>query len=244
MTPDLTGETVLVTGASRGLGAALARAYAGAGAAVVLCARGRDALDAVASELEAGGAAVLARAADVSRPDQVASLVQAANERLGPVTALVNNASVLGSRAPLRDQALDEWRTVLEVNLTGCLVPIQATLPAMRERGAGSIINVTSGVGNRPRANWGAYAVSKWAVEALTWNLAEEEREAGVRVNAVDPGSMRTAMRRAAYPQEDPSAPAPPSSVTGVFLWLVSASARDVTGRRFRAAEWAAPERA
>lgn len=235
---DLAGAVVMVTGASRGLGRALAEAFAGAGARLVLCARGEEDLRAVAERLEAGGAEVVWGAADVADEAAVAALVSRAESRFGPVSALVNNASMLGPRVPLRDHPLDAWRQVLEVNLTGTLIPTLAVLPGMRAAGAGSIINVSSGVGNVVRERWGAYAVSKWGVEALSRNLAAEEADAGVRVNIVDPGRLRTDMRRAAYPDEDPSRPAPPEDATGVFLWLASPASADVTGERFDALEW------
>lgn len=227
-----------MTGASRGLGAALARAYAANGAAVVLCARSRDPLRELAEDLEAAGARVVWSALDVTDAGAVEALVRSAAEQLGAVDVLVNNASSLGPRTPLRNHPLDEWRAVLETNLTGALVVCQAVIPGMRERGGGSIINVSSGVGNQPRADWGAYAISKRALEALSENLALEEEPSGIRVNVVDPGRMRTAMRRAAYPDEDPSAPPPPERVTDVFLWLASAASEGVTGQRFRAQEW------
>lgn len=234
----MAGRTVLITGASRGLGEALARAFAGAGSSLVLCARSEAPLRALADELETSGAEVEWAPADVTDAPAVEALVARASDRFGGIDALVNNASILGSRAPLRDQPLDEWRAVLEVNLTGTLVPTLAVLPGMRTRGAGSIINVSSGVGNQPRADWGAYAISKWGVEALSRNLALEEEGAGIRVNIVDPGRLRTEMRRAAYPDEDPSAPTPPEEITGVFLWLASDDAADVTGQRFHAQRW------
>lgn len=186
----------------------------------------------------AGGAAVEWAAADVADPGAMRKLVARGSERFGPVTVLVNNASVLGPRIPLREYDLDEWRRVLEVNLTGTLVPILAVLPAMRQGGTGSIINVSSGVGNVARANWGAYGVSKWGVEALSRNLALEEEAAGVRVNIVDPGRLRTAMRREAYPDEDPARPDPPEAAVDVFLWLASPAAAGVTGERFEALNW------
>jgi hypothetical protein len=151
------------------------------------------------------------------------------------------NASVLGPRVPLRNYPLADWRQVIDVNVTGVLVPTQAVLSVMREAGGGSIISVSSGVGDRPRPNWGAYAVSKWAVEAFTYNLALEEADAGIRANVVDPGAMRTRMRRAAYPDEDPDTLPQPDAVTGVFLWLASGAADRVTGQRFRAQEWRRP---
>jgi NAD(P)-dependent dehydrogenase (short-subunit alcohol dehydrogenase family) len=236
--PELTGQTVLITGASRGLGRALAWAYGRAGARLVLCARGAAALGEVVAELKRAGADVEWAAADVTDEAAVRELVGRASARFGPITVLVNNASLLGPRVPLREYTVGDWRQVLDVNLTGTMIPILAVLPAMRAAGHGSIINVSSGVGNEARARWGAYGVSKSAVEALSWNLALEEADAGVRVNVVDPGRLRTDMRRAAYPDEDPLAPAPPEAAAGVFLWLASSAADGVTGRRFRALEW------
>lgn len=236
----LTDHTVLITGASRGLGRALADAFADAGARLVLCARGGEALAEAAAELTARTEVVWG-VVDVSSADDVAALVARASERFGPITTLVNNASVLGPRTPLRDHSIEDWRTVLDVNLTGAFVTVHAVLPGMREAGRGSIINVSSGVGNTARGDWGAYAISKWGVEALTRNLALEEADAGIRVNVVDPGSLRTEMRREAYPDEDPLRPTPPSEVTGVFLWLAARDSEGVTGERFMAKQWSRP---
>lgn len=235
---DLTGEVALITGASRGLGRALARAFGGAGARLVLCARGEADLRVAAEELAAGGAAVEWAAADVADEAAMSTLVARAAERFAPVSVLVNNASMLGPRVPLRDHSIAEWRQVLDVNLTGALIPILAVLPGMRKVGRGSIINVSSGVANVARARWGAYAVSKWGVEALSRNLAVEEAAAGVRVNIVDPGRLRTEMRRAAYPEEDPKRPEPPEAAVGVFLWLASDASSGTTGERFEALDW------
>jgi NAD(P)-dependent dehydrogenase (short-subunit alcohol dehydrogenase family) len=237
-TVALDGQVVLITGASKGLGRALADAFGRAGARLVLCARGEAALRETAEALEAGGTEVEWAAADVADEVAVGRLVSRATARFGPVSVLVNNASVLGPRVPLRDHGLEEWRRVLEVNLTGTLIPILAVLPGMRSAGGGSIINVSSGVGDVARARWGAYAVSKWGVEALSGNLALEEKDAGVRVNIVDPGRLRTEMRRAAYPEEDPSRPAPPEAAVDVFLWLASPASAGVTGERFEALAW------
>lgn len=234
---DLSGRTVLVTGASKGLGRALSEALAARGANLALCARGEAGLREVEVAVSAAGGGVLARPLDISVPGAVRELAMGAAGRWGGVDVLVNNASLLGSRADLADQDIAEWRRVLDVNLTGALLACQAVLPLMRRAGAGSIINVTSGVGNEPRRRWGAYAVSKWALEALTWNLAAEEEENGIRVNAVDPGRMATAMRRAAYPDEDPASLPDPSSAVDIFLWLASDRSRGFTGRRFRAEE-------
>jgi NAD(P)-dependent dehydrogenase (short-subunit alcohol dehydrogenase family) len=237
-TVDLSGQVALITGASKGLGRALADAFGRAGARLVLCARGEAGLRETVEALEARGVEVEWGPVDVADEAGVARLVTGAEERFGAVSVLVNNASVLGPRVPLRDQGLEEWRHVLNVNLTGTLIPILAVLPGMRAAGGGSIINVSSGVGNVARARWGAYAVSKWGVEALSGNLALEEADAGVRVNIVDPGRLRTEMRRAAYPEEDPSGPAPPQQAVDVFLWLASPASSGVTGERFEALAW------
>lgn len=235
---DLSSEVALITGASRGLGRALAHAFGRAGARLVLCARGAEDLERVADDLTREGVEVETGTVDVADEEAVAALVARAMARFGPITVLVNNASILGPRVPLREHPLEEWRQVLEVNLTGSLIPIVAVLPGMREAGRGSIINVSSGVGNVARESWGAYAVSKWGLEALSGNLALEEEPAGIRVNVVDPGRLRTEMRRAAYPEEDPMDPTPPEEAVPVFLWLASDGSVGVTGERFNALEW------
>ena len=240
MAGDLTDRTVFITGASRGLGRALARAFARAQANLVLCARGEDEMARVADTLR-DDTQVEWGAVDVSDGADVAALVARATERFGTIDALVNNASVLGPRVPLREHPIDEWRRVLDINLTGTLIPILAVLPGMRAAERGSIINVSSGVGNVARKRWGAYAISKWGVEALSKNLALEEEDAGIRVNIVDPGRLRTEMRREAYPEEDPKKPSPPEDATDVFLWLVSPESQGVTGERFRALDWSRP---
>lgn len=238
---ELHGRVVLVTGASRGLGRALALAYADAGARVALCARGAAALEEVAAAARGAVGEVVVHALDVTDAAGMKAFADRLEERWGGVDVLVNNASVLDERRPLREVTPGAWRATLEVNLTGALLASQAVLPGMRARGRGAIINVSSGVANEARADWGAYAISKAALEALTWNMALEEHNAGITVNAVDPGRMRTAMRRAAYPDEDAADLPLPSEVVGVFLWLASPAAAAVTGSRFRATDWQPP---
>ncbi len=234
----MTGRSVLVTGASRGLGRALALAFGRAGARLAVCSRDAAAVERVGGEIRDTGADCIVRSADVTDADAVAALVAEAESRWGALDVLVNNASVLGPRVPLRDHDPGDWRAALDVNLTGAWICCRAVLPGMRRAGRGSIINVTSGVGDEPRAGWGIYAVSKWALEGLTWNLALEEADRGIRVNAVNPGGMRTAMRRDAYPEEDPESVPAPAEVVNVFLWLASEEAVGVTGRRFEARGW------
>ena len=149
----------------------------------------------------------------------------------------VNNASVLGQRVPIETYDLDTWRTVIEVNLTGAFICAKAAIPYLRET-RGSLIQVSSGVGDHGRPLWGAYCVSKNGLEALSELLAGELEEDGIRVNTVDPGSMRTAMRAEAYPEEDPSTLPEPGEVADVFVFLASDRSREITGNRFRAKEF------
>jgi NAD(P)-dependent dehydrogenase (short-subunit alcohol dehydrogenase family) len=232
----LQDKVVMITGASRGLGRALTFACAEEGANLVITSRSADSLDPIADEVEGVGAEVLAIPADISRSTHVEKLVEAAVERFGRIDVLINNAGLLGPRVPIAEYPEDEWRKVLEANLTGPFLLTKAAMPHIPE--GGSIINVTSGVSIEGRPRWGAYSVSKFGVEGLTQILAAELEEHGIRVNSVDPGSMRTEMRTAAYPDEDPMSLITPEQNTGIFLYLASDESRDVTGERFKAQEF------
>ena len=232
----LRGKVAVITGASQGLGRALALAFAREGARVVTNSRSEGSIRPVAEEAEGMGAEVLALAADVSRAADVERLVGAAAERFGRVDVLVNNAGVLGPRVGIEEYPENEWRRVIDANLTGLFLVTKAAIPHMPE--GGSIVNVVSGVSVEGRARWGAYSVSKFGVEGLTQVLAAELEERRIRANAVDPGGMRTEMRAAAYPEEDPTTRITPEENTDVFLYLASDESRGVTGRRFKAQEF------
>jgi NAD(P)-dependent dehydrogenase (short-subunit alcohol dehydrogenase family) len=229
----LEGKVALVTGASQGLGRALALACAREGANLVISSRSADSLEPVAEEARASGVEVLDVPADLSRSEDVQELVDAAAERFGKIDVLVNNAGLLGPRVRIEEYPEDEWRTVLDANLTGPFLVSKAAIPHMRE--GASVINVTSGVSIEGRAEWGAYSVSKFGLEGLTQILAAELKDQGIRVNSVDPGGMRTDMRAAAYPDEDPTTRITPEENTAVFLYLASDESREVTGERFKA---------
>jgi NAD(P)-dependent dehydrogenase (short-subunit alcohol dehydrogenase family) len=232
----LRGKVVMITGASQGLGKALTLACAEEGANLVISSRNAGSLDPVAEEAEGSGVKVLAIPGDVSRSTHVEMLVEAALEWFGRIDVLVNNAGLLGPRVPIEEYPEDEWRKVLEANLTGPFLVARAVVPYMPE--GGSIVNVTSGVSIEGRPRWGAYSVSKFGVEGLTQILAAELEERGIRVNSVDPGGMRTQMRAAAYPDEDPNTLVAPEENTAVFLYLASDESRNVTGERFKAQEF------
>ena len=175
--------------------------------------------------------------ADVRHEDDVARWIEFTFSELGRIDALVNNASVLGSRVAIEHYDLEEWKHVIDVNLTGAFLCARAVVPFLKETG-GSIINISSGVGDHGRPYWGAYCVSKNGLEAMSEMMAGELEGTNVRVNAVDPGAMRTEMRAAAYPDEDPQALPAPYDITDVFVYLVSDRSRGVTGQRFRAREF------
>ena len=232
----LEGKIIMITGASQGLGKALALACAERGANLVINSRSADSLDQVAKEAEASGAEVIAVPADVSRDEDVRDLVETAVERFGRIDVLMNNAGLLGPRVRIEEYPEDEWRRVIDANLTGPFLLAKATIQHMPE--GGSIVNVTSGVSIEGRAEWGAYSVSKFGVEGLTQILAAELKDRGIRANSVDPGGMRTEMRAAAYPDEDPTTRITPEENTDVFLYLASDESREITGERFKAQEF------
>lgn len=234
-------KVVMISGGSKGLGADLARRFVAEGAAVSICARRPEGAAGLAEELRAIGGHGLVTGCDVTSEEEVADWVSGTIAEFGRVDALVNNASILGSRVPILDYPVEEWREVIEVNLTGAFLVARACIPPLSET-SGSMIHVSSGVGDHGRPNWGAYCASKNGLEALSEMLAGELAEAGVRSNAVDPGAMRTTMRATAYPDEDASKLPTPYEIADVFVYLASNDAVAVTGQRFRARDFEWPE--
>jgi NAD(P)-dependent dehydrogenase (short-subunit alcohol dehydrogenase family) len=227
----LDGARVIVTGASRGIGRAVAEAVAAEGGRLIVTATRRANLDGVLARLEERGAEAHGVALDLADAASVEAAAAEAVAVLGRVEGLVNNASLLGERRPLADYPLDLWDRVMAVNVTGTLRLTQAVLPAM-SRGA-AIVNVTSGAAGRP--TWGAYSVSKLALGGITGMLREELADRGIRCVAINPGGTRTAMRAAAYPHEDPATVPHPSSRAAPFIAVL---AGEDPGPFVEAAEW------
>lgn len=231
-------KVALVTGGSRGIGKAVAAAYAREGAEVVVTARDLGSLEAAAKEIRNSGGRVVALQADVANRHQVKDLAKEINRRFGRLHVLLNNASLLGPRVPILEYPEEEWEAVMAVNLNGPFFVIKACLPLMTAGGEGSIINVSSGVGRIGKPRWGAYAASKFGLEGLTQILAAELQPLHIRVNAVNPGGTRTTMRAAAYPEEDPLTLPTPEEITPVFVYLASDASRDVTGQSLEARDF------
>ncbi len=234
----LEGKVALITGGSRGIGKAIAMAYAREGAKVFICARKAANLKKAAAEIRSDGGEVGWCAADISKVGEVKRIVREVRRAYGAIHVLVNNASILGPREPIVRYPLSSWEEVVKVNLTALFLVTREVLGVMMRQKEGSIINLSSGVGRVGKARWGAYAASKFGVEGFTQVLADEVKEWNIRVNAVNPGGTRTEMRAQAYPDEDPLTLPVPEDITGVFLYLAGAESREVTGKTFDARDW------
>jgi NAD(P)-dependent dehydrogenase (short-subunit alcohol dehydrogenase family) len=231
----LAGRAILITGAGSGLGRALAIECARAGASVILSGRTGVKLERVYDEIEALGApqpAIATLDLAVATAVDYDGLARVIGDEFGRLDGLVHAAGLLGDRSPLEQYDVPTWCKVLHVNLTAPFILTQVLLPNLRKSEDASVIFVSSGVVKQQRPFWGAYAVAKTGLESVRSMLAEElEGESNIRVNSVNPGRMRTAMRAAAYPAEDPNTVPPPESVSGPFLYLLSERGRGIDGQ-------------
>jgi NAD(P)-dependent dehydrogenase (short-subunit alcohol dehydrogenase family) len=236
---ELAGRVIAITGASDGLGRAVAIDCARHGASVVLIGRSARKLEAVRERIETlGSGAAMIAALDLEKslaPDYQA-VAATVLERFGRLDGLLHNAAVLGPLSPIEHYDVPTWCRVLHVNLTAAFALTHVLLPALKLSADASIVFTSSGVGRHGRAYWGAYAVSKFGIEGLTQVLAAElENLTGIRVNALNPGKARTRMRRQAYPAEPLEELPLPESLTGPYLALLGPASRGVTGGSFDA---------
>jgi NAD(P)-dependent dehydrogenase (short-subunit alcohol dehydrogenase family) len=235
----LAGRVILITGASSGLGRALAVECGRAGASVILCGRNLAKLERVYDELESLGAPrpaiALLDLAAATAVDYDGLATTVAGE-FGRLDGLVHAAGLLGERTPLEQYDVPTWCKVLHVNLTAPFILTQVLLPQLRNSRDASVIFVSSGVVTKQRPFWGAYAVAKSGLESVRSMWSQElEGEPNIRVNSINPGRMRTAMRAAAYPGEDPNTVPAPVSVSGTFVYLLSAESRAIDGQYIEA---------
>jgi len=231
----LQGRVIAVTGASDGIGRAVAIAAAQHGAQVILIGRSARKLEAVRNTIVAdhGDVATIALldlekalAGDYDR------LAAAVLEHYGRLDGLVHCAAILGALTPIEQYDVPQWCRVLHINVTAAFVLTQVLLPALRLSADASVIFTSSGVGRQGRAYWGAYAVSKFAVEGLNQVLAAEmSGNSAVRVNVLNPGPVRTLMRRQAFPSENVDALTTPEVVAEQYLWLLGSQSAGLSGQ-------------
>ena len=235
----LAGRVILVTGAGSGLGRALAVECARVGASVILCGRNLAKLERVYDEIESLGKPRPALATldlAVATAGDYDNLAATIGDEFGKLDGLVHAAALLGDRTPLEQYDVPTWCRVLHVNLTAPFILTQVLLPQLRNSADASVIFVSSGVVKNQRPFWGAYAVAKSGLESVRSMWSQElEGEPNIRMNSVNPGRMRTAMRAAGYPGEDPNTVPAPVSVCGTFLHLLSAASRGIDGQYFDA---------
>jgi NAD(P)-dependent dehydrogenase (short-subunit alcohol dehydrogenase family) len=223
----LAGRIALITGASRGIGAAVAQRFAAEGAQLVLVARTVGGLEEVDDAVrQGGGGPATLVPLDLREFDKIDQLGASLYERFGRLDVLVGNAAVLGTLSPLGHVAPKIWSTTLDINLTANWRLIRSLDPLLHRSEAGRAIFVTSGAASGAVAYWGPYAASKAALEMVVRTYAAEVEKTALRVNLLDPGAVRTAMRAQAFPGENPMALPPPESVTETFVELAAVECR------------------
>jgi NAD(P)-dependent dehydrogenase (short-subunit alcohol dehydrogenase family) len=233
---ELAGRVIAITGASSGIGRAVALACARHGANVILIGRNAGKLEAVHTEIETCGPEPIIALLDLEKAlakdyDQLADAVMG---RYGRLDGLLHNAGLLGTISPIEHYDVPTWCRVMHVNVTAAFALTQVLLPALKRSADASVVFTASSVGRRGRAYWGAYAASKFALEGLSQVLSSElEGISAIRVNTLNPGKVRTMMRRTAYPAEDVNTLPLPEAVTGPYVGLLGPATRGVTGQQF-----------
>ena len=238
-------KVILITGAGDGIGAVAAKSCAEHGATVILLGRTTEKLEAVYDEIIAAGhpepAIVPMDLSQITQPD-VEGLAQALETNYVKLDGLLHNAAILGDRVPFDHYSIQQWHRVMHTNSTAVFLLTRVLMPLLQKSEAGRLLFTSSSVGAEPRAYWGAYAVSKYAMEGLAKLIADElEQTSSIRVNIVNPGATRTSMRAAAYPVEDPSSLQHPKDLMPLYLYLLGSDSQKEHGRTFNAKQWEGP---
>jgi NAD(P)-dependent dehydrogenase (short-subunit alcohol dehydrogenase family) len=236
---ELAGRVIAITGASSGIGRAVALDCARFQATVVLIGRSESKLEAVHAEIAAAAlpeASIGVLDLENALAQDYDRLADALLDRYGRLDGLLHNAGLLGTLTPLEHYDVPTWCRVMHVNVTAAFALTQVLLPALKKSPDASVVFTASSVGRKGRAYWGAYAVSKFAIEGLSQILASElENTTAVRVNTLNPGPARTSMRRQAYPAENIESVPLPSTLTAPYIALLGPASRGVTGQAFNA---------
>jgi len=242
LTKKLEGKIALVTGASRGIGRAVAKRLAAEGAHVIALARTTGGLEELDDEIQAAGGTTTLVPTDLTQPATLDGLAMPLYERWGRLDILVGNAGILGRLMPLPQFPPDVWEQCFAVNVHANWRLLRALDPLLRAAPAGRAVFVTSGAAQKAPAYWGAYSATKAALEAMVRTYADEVGDVTqVRTNLLSPGPTRTAMRSQAYPTEAPESLKAPEELTDAFLWLCS-DACNLNGQVLDVREWSPPQ--
>lgn len=238
--PDnlLQDSVILVTGASDGIGREAALTYARHGAQLILLGRSQAKLEAVQEQIvQAKGLLPTVIALDFAQAtvQQYQRIAATITEQFSHLDGLLHSAGVLGSLSPFEQIQLDEWQQLLQVNVTAQMQLTQALLPLLKVAPQGRIIFTSSGVGKKARALWAGYAVSKFATEGMMQLLADEFASSSLRINCINPGATRTAMRAQACPTEDPGILKTPAELMPLYLYLMGRDSQQVNGQSWDA---------
>ncbi|MDF0752329.1 YciK family oxidoreductase [Marinobacter sp. 71-i] len=238
---DLLKERIImVTGAGSGIGRTAAKAYAAHGATVILVGRTVAKLESVYDEIEAAGypkPAIVPLNFEGAAVKEYEELAMTIEDNFDRIDGLLHNAAILGTRSPIELYDPEIWNKVMHVNATAPFLLSRAMVPLLRKSDDASVIFTSSGVGRRAKPYWGAYAVSKFAIEGLSQMLAEEldDDRHNVRVNSLNPGATRTNMRATAYPAENPDQNPTPEELMPVYLYLMGRDSQGVNGQQIDA---------
>ncbi len=231
----LENRNVLITGASDGIGKTCAQTFASYGANLVLLGRSQEKLESLYDELEqTAPGRVIIQPMDfaVAEADDYKMLAEHMTEQLPALDVLIHNAAILGARSPIEHYPDSDWEALMKVNVNAAFYLTKAVLPLLAAAENARVLFTSSSVGRTGRAYWGAYAVSKFAVEGLMQTLADElATTSNIRVNSINPGGTRTAMRQAAYPAENPDSQPSPETLMPVYLYMLSEEADSIHGQ-------------
>jgi len=220
MAKALEGRIAVITGASRGIGRAVALRYAAEGAHVILIARTIAALEEVDDEIQALGGKATLVPMNLREFDKIDQMGQALYDRFGKIDILVGNAGFLGDLTPMSHLKVKMWNEVMDTNVTANFRLIRSMEPLLKQSDAGRAIFLSSGTTKKPRAYWAAYAVSKAALENMVQTWSMELNKTNIKANLIDPGATRTRMRAQAYPGENPDSLKSPEDLTDLFVEL------------------------
>lgn len=233
----LQNRVILVTGASRGIGRCIAKAYAAEGATVILLARTLKALESLYDEIDNLGypkPALYPFNLVNATPEDYCTLAQDIEHKLGHLDGILHNAGMLGSLTPIEHTSIEQWYQVLQLNLSSAFLLTRATLPLLKKSNHASILFTLDDVGLKARAYWGAYAVSKSALHAFMQILSDElETNTSIRVNSINPGKVQTTLRSSAYPLEHPDNLTKPENLIALYVSLMDPGSPYATGQQF-----------